>query len=656
MTEESSHAAPATKRQRTEEVEEVLEEEVYSLCCCRKWQEVESRVLANPALALTKDPKGATPLALACRAGAPVSCIKALLDAAPWHVRLLIPSRGTPLHEAVICELVDLETVRLLLDADEKIVDGSPRATLMQDVDGHTPLHLLIRRRSPGHILEEDNSEWMAFFELLVESCPEAAGVPDRGEYEEPPLVMALKAHLYAATSADDDELLYPRYEMRIHEMVNIMLKHYPQAASQTLEGARGQYTALHSAVFHGRCSDTIQLLLQAEAETVSVENPKATLLANTQGEIPLHFAAMRGEPPRSIGLLGNAAPMAVQKRDTSGLTPLHWLWIRFVGTILSLDDRQLTGTVDLEPKAVEEDDDCPYSKYWHVERGDFSQDLILIRKYDPPLDFFRMRHIPPELYDNREGNLSWAERPAELLAVMRERDGESLNEAAEWTRAEVVSSLFWVKVVSLLKAYAKTQHDPVGTFHLVHTAMSSPCCPPPVAHITSLLFPDELTVRDSDGRFPLHHATLREWQPFDWKNDENDTAALKLLEGESLELVKNAIAVSPPGVFRVVDNAGRLPLNYLIESFVGACSRCRIMSPSHTATVASMLDTLKEIIQRHPEALERRDGETKLYPFLQATAAAASPPPASFSEEMPLSIVYMLLRENPLLVASSAV
>ena len=659
MAELSPNSHPAAKRQR--------KEPIYDLCQKQQWREVTDRVLAQPDQALVKSPQGSTPLAFACRSGAPASCVKVLLDAAPETVRVLLPSRGTPLHEAIVCELVGVVVIQLLLQVDEKL-EGSTRAALMQDVDGHTPLHLLIRRRSPSHILMVNNSHWMPLFEMLVKSCPEASGIPDSGEYEEPPLVMALKANQYAATSADSesDDVIYPRIEMRIHEMVQIMLRHYPAAASRVLEGARGQYTALHSAVFHGRCSDTIQLLLQAEEKTS--DKLKAALLANTQGEIPLHFAAMRGEPPRTIGLLGNAAPMAVLQRDTSGLTPLHWLWIRFVSTVLSLDDRQLTRTVVLEPRALEDCDYCSYSKFWHVERGDFSTDLILMRRIDPPLDFFRMRHIPPELCDNRSSNLSWAERAVEVLATMRDRDREhgyehGHNTAAEWTREEAVTCLFWVKVVSLLKAFSKTQHDEVGDFHLVHTAMSSPSCPPAVAHITSLLFPEELAVRDSYGCFPLHHAAKREWYSFDWRNEENDAAASKLLQGESLELLNNVIRATPSDVTRVVDNGGRLVLHHVIETFVSACSRCRVMS-SHKDVVASMLETLKDIVQQYPESLERRDGQTKLYPFLQATASATThrsqPSPNGFPvpspDEMPLSIVYMLLRENPLLVSSAAV
>ena len=623
-----------------------------------RWDEVKDRVLSKSAQArLTSS--GSTPLAFACRYGAPASCIEVLLEAAPENVRASVSSRGTPLHEAIICEDIGLDFIAMLLRVDESL-GGSPRAAVMQDVDGHTPLHLLIRRRSPGHILMESNSDWIPFLKLLVRSCPEAAGIPDNGEYEEPPLVFALKANQYAATSVDfeSNEVLFPRVEKRIHEMVEIMLTSYPEAASRILNGARGHYTALHSAVFHGRCADTIELLLQAEQKTS--DKPRAALLANTQGEIPLHFAAMRGEPPRTIGVLGNAAPMAVLQRDESGLTPLHWLWIRFVSTLSSLDDRQLTGTVDLEPRPPELEEGCSYCRFWQVERGDFSTDLILMRRIDPPLDYFRMRHIPSELYEIRDSNRQWAERATEVLAAMRNRASVYLtghDEAAVWTREEIVSSLFWVKVVSLLKAVFKAQHrGGDASFNLVHTAVASSSCPPPLAHIASLLFPEDLAVRDCQGRFPLHHAAMRDWLCLDWKTYPHNTAASKLLEGESLELLKNTIEASPPEAARMIDDSGRLVLHYAINTFVRACCRSRRV-PGGTSVVASMLETLKDLVLRYPESLERRDGQSKLYPFLQASASATSYQVESSqneSDQMALSIVYMLLRENPSLVASA--
>ena len=648
-----SPVAPSAKRSRPSVFN--LEE----LCQQKEWKAAAERAQAHPDEAVHTANARASPLALACRYGAPVESIQAILDASPLEIRHLLPSRGTPLHEAILCESIGTEGIQALIEKDEAL--PGQRATLLQDVDGHTPLHLLIRRRSQSHILTGDDENWAALLHLLVKSCPQAVGIPDRGEYEEPPLVMALKAHIYAGADYESDDFV--RIEKRIHDMVQTMLKYYPEGASQVLSGSRGQYTAIHSAVFHGRCSDAIKLLLDTKRDSSA-----ACLLANTQGELPLHFAAMRGESPRTISLLAHAAPTAVLKRDASGLTPLHWMWIRFVSTLLMLEDKGDTTTLELEQQAGL----CDYTAYWFMEKGDFFADLNLIRRLDTPVDFLRMRHIPPELY---EGNAAetWASRSIEALTDVRTRrlaqsqqqlpedaEGDAVNaRMLDWTRVEAVTSLFWTKVVSLLKSAAETtpQFQQSPTFFLAHTAFATPACPPPVAEIACQLFPDGLSQRDDEGKLPLHHAATRKWHAWDWRSETGvDSAAGKLLRGESIQLLELALTHSPANAAKISDDSGRLVLHHVIDTFVHACSS-RMMDKT---IVKSMLDVVRQLLQLNPESLEQRDGQTKLYPFLQATAAATKygTGPLSISypvpspDELSMSIAYLLLRENPALIS----
>ncbi|KAL9183562.1 hypothetical protein ACHAXT_004418 [Thalassiosira profunda] len=158
-----------------------------------------------------------------------------------------------------------------------------------------------------------------------------------------------------------------PRYdyqtalEYRVFCLVRIMLDAHPRAACLLIS----DYTPLHSAVFHGRCPDTIRLLLDAEARfwgeanatnaagdaaPQSAPHPPGTaagpqpcptlagpaaLCTNTRGELPLHFACMRNESARTIKLLSEADPRAALVRDAAGRTPLRWLWVRFVDGLL---------------------------------------------------------------------------------------------------------------------------------------------------------------------------------------------------------------------------------------------------------------------------------------------------------------------------------
>ena len=445
------------------------------------------------------------------------------------------------------------------------------------------------------------------------------------------------------------------------------MLEYYPQAASCVFNGYRGNYTALHSAVFHGRCPETLELLLQAERRSPS--DQKAALLANTQGELPLHFCTMRGEPPRSVALLSEAAPEAVLMRDASGLTPLHWLWIRFVSTLLAIDDGGRTNamTMPFLPSA-QEDTSTRYNAFASLQQGNFEADLQLMRRIDPSVDFLRMRHIPIEVLGEADA-LEWAERSVGILEHVKRRyetikdEQQAIGDASIiWTRSEAVSCLFWTKVVSMLSAVSAAGIGEIE-FSLVHNAFSTPSCPPPVARIVASLFPDEMMKPDQNGQLPLHLAASRAWHAWDWPREDgtSESANALLLRIESASLLRTAMSLSPIEAARHKDKRNYLPLHYAISTFTKACSlSCRSCREN---PIEDMLELISGFVQMNPDSLHERDPKEGLYPFMQATHVATEArnnPPHGFTvpfpDELPLSIVYALLRENPSLVKSGVV
>lgn len=650
------------KRQRVEKDgksnglgENVLD--LSTLLSSRMWNEATERARNHlEEVASSTDP---SPLALACRYGAPYDCVKTILQACPGKLRHLLDSRGTPLHEAIVCEDSGPEVIGLLLKTDEEL-DTESRACVMQDVDGYCPLHLLIRRRFQSHVLGLDQGgHLMQLLEMLVKSCAEAVVIPDRGEYEEPPIVMALKANIYAPLLRSEDGTV-ARVERNIYDMVNCIIQHYPDAASCVFNGYRGKYTALHSAVFHGRCPDTIELLLKAEKMSPSTQN--AGLLANTQGELPLHFCAMRGEPPRSVSLLATGAPEAVSKRDSSGLTPVHWLWIRFVSTLLAIEDGGRESTITVTLSDSEQDaSSCKYFEFAALEQGDFEADLSFVRRVDPSVDFLRMRHIPGEVLDESDA-MQWAERTVNLLLQVRERYEQSkssrsstLNDSDSvhlWSRIEAVAGLFWTKIVSMLKATS----NPEEGFSLVHSAFNSNSCPPQVARIAASMYPQEMETPDIHGKLPLHHAASTPWHAWDWPREgTNDSSNAQLLELETVCLLRTAMSLSPASVAKRKDLSGYLPIHYAIPTFIHAFSssgRSFAESP-----VTDTLDVVQGFVRMNPDSLTEPDPTTGLPPFLQATAVATEEAQncssGSFPEEFSLSVVYQLLHENPSLVQS---
>jgi hypothetical protein len=361
----------------------------------------------------------------------------------------------------------------------------------------------------------------------------------------------------------------------------------------------------------------------------------------------------MRGERPGTVRLLASSAPDSVARRDATGLTPFHWLWIRFVSRLLAMEEDRRDVMFSISTTFPLSYETNHYNDFTAIESGDFDRDLPLIRRLDPPVDFLRMRHIPVEVSE-RSGGLEWAQRTSTVLKRIREQRFKTTligTENRVWTRQEAVVSLFWTKVVSLLQVFNRTDADgPIGNSVLVHASFACPCCPPPVAYLVASLFPKELVERDGRGRLPIHYAACRPWHTWDWPREDGmtESTAAALLRGETLSTIHAALQISPPYTVRVADGDNCLVLHHIIRSFVRANS-----SPASSMALCiteDMLELLRVLIRCYPLSLGRRDGVTMLYPFLQATALAAEA--HLHNEALPISITFELLRENPSILA----
>lgn len=481
-----------------------------------------------------------SPLALCCRYGAPPETVKAILDANKIMVRRCIPNRGTPLHEAIMTcgysasmqhETQYVEVMRILLRADEELEGeqlNKKRAALMQDVDGNVPLHLLVRQAFYSYVgnisksisdnkeiisaqsqpsenndeKQSDQHPFMTILKDLVLSCPEAVAVPDFGSYEETPLVQALKSSVYVNEQVDGlvdgndrhirlrnatetssvnndpdegNESSDVHLERRIFNICKVMLLSHPAAASQVV--AQSGYTALHSAVFHGRCCDTVRLVSNADMENrrkrqclgekgkprcsnqILEHRVAAAMKANSYGELPLHFAAMRGESTRSLRAIVQTAPEAILHRDTNSLTPLHWLVIRWVDT--TIERFGMPTLIDDTDDAVYNNEDNNVSRslsttshsqlsYYdnntrrlyrnpktscmhkrssrskcHIDvKFDFEYH-VRTNAIDPPVDYRRMRHVFPE---HREIEYLLVDRAIYVLRRVRHRHRKMMH------------------------------------------------------------------------------------------------------------------------------------------------------------------------------------------------------------------------------------
>lgn len=184
-------------------------------------------------------------------------------------------------------------------------------------------------------------------------------------------------------------------------------------------------------------------------------------------------------------------------------------------------------------------------------------------------------------------------------------------------------------RICLLLPAAAKTMtknftHDNQGEqWSLLHSACAVPC-PLAMVRLACREDPSSLGIPDLHaGRLPLHYAAAR--------TGYRATVPVGVSrEVRSMEEPSPALEIASKFVnaTRVADANNQLPLHIAIDT-------AKSSSNDKDGGV------LSKLLELYPDSLERRDGKTKLYPFLQA----AEGPNAS------LNVTFMLLRKNPTLV-----
>ena len=777
-----SSSADSSSRQRNDSSSDEASLAFY--CSSQSWKQAMARAKSHPEeasldfksnCAKSTRTSNSSPLAMACRYGAPPDCIQAILQAKPEMVQHSIPNRGTPLHEFImtfpkenmIPKLLKdfVQVVDVLVQADQQLDTYSKRATLTQDVDGNVPLHLLIRQAFYNYVTTENDQHCRShdscqhsivqILQNVIKASPEACAMPDFTEFEETPLVLVLKASIYSndrnhhpvMQQDGNSQWNYKSHlESKIFEIVKCMLEQNPYSAS--FATSKSKHTAVHSAVFHGRCSDTLRLLLKADnlyRATTQEQIPSAAMRANKFGETPLHFAAMRGECTRTIDLLSKEAPLAVFMRDAKyGLTPLHWLTVRFIDIMAEKfgiahdveeeeDHHDNVSTLDLEQLQVEhfmstsgnanlKQDQESESSYLSSIDFDFEYHRRT-EGIDPPVDYMRMRHILSDHMELEEVMMkrvstvlkrvrsrhrrimlqfmkfkeeatatshkevsvcaqgtSTAGCPFRAVASVQDDDAkrcpfkcpfvqdsyplspELMGSEESKLREEQMISLFWAKVTSFLNASAFVQMNKDGkethsnqgieviddeTIFTLHTSCL-PHIPISIVWLCMSLYPEQLTQSNSNGLLPLHHVAQRplyagEIQAL--RKTESTFSVTSSITKESSKILSLVLENSPREASLTYDNQSRLPFHYAIESRV--MSVCEEDCDQEEAFDTIMGD-LNLMIQKRPEVVEKKDGKTGLYPFMQATAAASSSTNGKVNGSLALSVAYSLLLKNP--------
>jgi hypothetical protein len=187
-----------------------------------------------------------------------------------------------------------------------------------------------------------------------------------------------------------------------------------------------------------------------------------------------------------------------------------------------------------------------------------------------------------------------------------------------------------------------QTKADEKGSlpqFPLVHAACSINC-PLAVAAVACKTHPDQLGQKDHlMKRLPLHYAASR--NGYTQQFPVGVTNNIQHMEEVS---VVNFILSQFPAACRVTDGHNQLPLHIAIDqakeeghrrkqSWDDSCGLC--------TTDRAFYKPVDNILAQYPEALNRRDGKTKLYPFQQAAEGSKGD----------IELTFLLLRRDPAMI-----
>lgn len=580
---------------------------------------------------------GTTNLSVAVRSRAPRHVIQELLDANFDQVGFIHPSRGTILHEAFKCRLEE-GALDVLVHAAVHYDHQRPSQMMspllgVKDELGRTALHYLIDRIVRGFDRGESTSgSCWNLLRLMVEYCPSTVGTVDADGNT--PLVLLLLVSAF-----DIDDRRGRQCEEQIFHLVRFMVERCPNAVNvgrrlprpwhyhfqyeknddsthdrqqclSSLIHGDGVPSPLSCAILQSRSLDTLRVLMKADRH---LDARACNGMVTHHREVPLHIAVSMRAPAVILKNLVDEEPRMVRVPDICGLLPLDWAWIRY--------------TID----------SCS------VSNGCL-----------PPVASSRRRHISTNF-------LEWHERVSnQYLGITKSVEPSNLD-LVNWKRTRELHLDLLTKISHLLPVMARQDlfdessmmQDDGDDDTVLHAACAVNC---PLALVALLCdtYQDHIGTRDVKmRRLPLHYAASRKGYTAQFPIGGNNQ-----LQGMEEVSPVNLVLAKFPSACRVVDGQNQLPLHIAIDHAKEegqrrrSCRRRSLDASSSTTSAAttgqqsgnrSFYRPVDAILSHYPEALHRRDGLTKLYPFQQAAAG----------QDGDAELCYLLLRRDPTLIAS---
>lgn len=272
-------------------------------------------ITANPVCATCLNSICQTPLSLYCsRRQASVDVAQVLLQAHPRAAMLLDYSGWTPLHHAAHATNTNL--IKFLVEC------APEAASIRTRPQGRTALHLLCQ--------QVPRDVHLPAIEALLRAAPESATMPDNDHYMNPVHVvccgarqrlsvirMITETNPRAAATADVDGYTPLHHACKREadvEIIQYLLSMYCAAASVV---TRKHDTPLHIACTANASAETVRSLIEA--------NKDALTKKNDYGYTPLHCVCRAFQPRVGIvQALLEACPESVTLLTHGGETPVH--------------------------------------------------------------------------------------------------------------------------------------------------------------------------------------------------------------------------------------------------------------------------------------------------------------------------------------------
>jgi len=412
--------------------------------------------------------------------------------------------------------------------------------------------------------------------------------------------------------------------------------------------------------------------------------------IVTVENEIPLHVAVTTNASAEVLRLLSKANAKSCIVADRYGFTSVCWLWIRFV--------------IDHSYHWVANDDSQNNNRHHHHHHHRRRHRIVRASNRRLwPNDYARLHQVATRTM-------------AEYVGVAKGDgcDGDGGIGSANKRLLLIQSAVeeLWHKLQILLPAaadammqeernaknmstfpthphhpshqiYVPTSSSSSSSWSALHAAAYIDC--PCGVLLTALKFqPNQLKIKDSSkGRLPLHYAVCKgEYvrQIFSVLGGTLSFASSSSqleIKDCSPPIALDLIRLFPEGA-RVADKDWRLPLHLAIEERKKSIRNRRRTDSIRSSSIQRMrvrgrstppLQMEKEeekkrkaedapvvakLISVYPEALERRDGVTKLYPFMQAAANSEVDGEEIFGgvgSESDLNLIFILLKANPAII-----